>query len=60
MAMEIKLFSGIRNVRALCIYRKPRIRPEGFVTLTTWHPISANVGTNFATQATVFSLVSLV
>jgi hypothetical protein len=27
---------------------KPRVRPQGYVTLTTWHPPSVKDGSNFA------------
>jgi hypothetical protein len=29
-------------------YLKIVLKPQVSVTLTTWHPLSANVGTNFA------------
>jgi hypothetical protein len=30
------------------VYKTEKIRPEGSVTLTTWHPLSAQVGNRFA------------
>jgi hypothetical protein len=30
------------------VYKTERMRPEGSVTLTTWHPLSAQVGRHFA------------
>jgi hypothetical protein len=48
MGLEWDPLSLVTIIEERLQSRNPRIQQQGFVTLTTWLPLSAKVGTNFA------------